>query len=221
MQFLTKKAKFMKLHLRTVKSKNYLIMALVVIAITLSACRNTEPDSVALKTDANKNTAVASTVIDDGFERYMTISNMYSEALMNRYDKENSALDYLYLYSNEPLKKTIKLAQVNTTEGSKSTSCAKAVSKLYILPSTNYVLKDLLELDPKILEDGILEMESKLLKSGNVRTKVVKNYEKADNYDFSDFKDFSLDCESRSCVITDVFDSEGNSAKQLVEGFCR
>lgn len=200
-------------------------MALAIITITLSACRNTEPDSVALKTNANENKVVASTVIDDGFERYMTISNMYSEALMNRYNKENSALDHLYLYSDKDLKNTIELAKAKflnpLAQTGNATSCAKAVSRLYILPSTNYVLEDLLELDPEILEDGILQMESKLLENGNVRTKVVENYEKTDDYDFGAFKDFSLDCENGSCVITDVFDSEGNSARQLVEEFCQ
>lgn len=195
--------------------------AVLVIAITLSACRNTEPDSVALETDANDNTVVVSNHIDDGFERYVTISNMYSEALMNRYDKENSALNHLYLYSAEPLKNTIKLAKGNSIERSKSKSCDKAVLKLFILPSTNYDLEDLSKLDPNISENGILEMESKLLENGNVRTKVVKNYEKVDEYDFGAFKDFSLGCENGSCVITDVFDSEGNSARQLVEEFCQ
>lgn len=212
MQFLTKKVKFMKLHLRTVNSKNYLIMALVVITITLSACRNTEPNSTVLMTNSNENTVAASTVIDDGFERYMTISNMYSDALLNRYNEENSALDHLYLYSDKDLKNTIELAKAkfpnSLAQTDNTTSCTKAVSSLNILPNLPHDAKD------------TLEIEHKLLENGNVRTKVVKNYEKADNYDFGAFKDFSLDCENGSCVITDVFDSEGNSAKQLVEEFC-
>lgn len=43
-----------------------------------------------------------------------------------------------------------------------------------------------------------------------MRSEVIKNYENVDEYDFGAFKDFSLDCKNGSCVITDVFDSEGN-----------
>nr|WP_289057475.1 hypothetical protein [uncultured Psychrobacter sp.] len=41
---------------------------------------------------------------DYNFQKYTVISRMYSDLVINKYDKEKDDLDYLYIYSDKELK---------------------------------------------------------------------------------------------------------------------
>lgn len=175
------------------------------VIMILSGCVNSEKSATVNNEFIDKK--------DYNFQKYTVISRMYSDLVINRYDKEKDDLDYLYIYSDEELKKTITLARKNINNTSKSLdsmkNCKKSILVLDLIPSKSYGLEEILEIDHKTLNNGYVR--SRML---------VKGYEKIDSYNFGTFKDFSLDCEDSGCVITDVFDSEGSSAKQLVHKFC-
>lgn len=178
------------------------------VVMVLSGCVNSEKSAIA-ENQTNKS-------VDEknyNFQKYNIVAEMYSDTLLNQYNKEKNTLDYLYKYSDKSLKDAITLSRKNITNISESLdsmkSCEKAILVLDLIPSTSYELDDILEIDHKILNNGYIR--SKML---------VKGYEKINSYNFGTFKDFSLDCENGDCMITDVFDTEGKSAKKLVNKFC-
>lgn len=178
------------------------------VVMVLSSCVNSEQSVVAdNKTNKNINEK------DNDFQKYAIISKVYSDVMLNKYNKGKNNLDYLYMYADKELKKTITLSRkniLNTYESLDSVkNCEKSIMILDLVPSTSYELDDILEIDHKILNNGYVR--SRML---------VKGYEKINSYNFGTFKDFSLNCENGGCVITDILDSEGNSAKKLVNKFC-
>ena len=48
---------------------------------------------------------------DYNFQKYTVISRMYSDLVINKYDKEKDDLDYLYIYSDKELKKLSRLLE--------------------------------------------------------------------------------------------------------------
>lgn len=191
------------------KFTKYVIFGFFMI---LSGCVNSEQPTIADNKTNNFNRSVTEKYYN--FQKYTVITKMYSDAVLNKYNEENNTLDHLYKYSDKSLKDAITLSSKNITNTSESLdsmkSCEKAILILDLIPSTSYELDDILEIDHKILNNGYIR--SKML---------VKGYEKINSYNFGTFKDFSLDCENGDCMITDVFDSEGNSAKQKVKLLCK
>ncbi|MGP5231405.1 hypothetical protein [Psychrobacter celer] len=82
------------------------------VIMILSGCVNSEKSATVNNEFIDKK--------DYNFQKYTVISRMYSDLVINRYDKEKDDLDYLYIYSDEELKKTITLARKNINNNSKS-----------------------------------------------------------------------------------------------------
>ena len=193
------------------RHKSCLKAIFAIILFPLSACSNEK--WIAPTVDSDEINIVHEDQ-DYGFEKYNVVSRMYSDAVMNKYNESNDTLDHLYKYSDKKLKSIILLTKERSTDDfislNNKRSCMIAINTLDLIPSTSYKLDDILETDFKILQNG------------NVRARMlVKGYKDIDRYNFGTFKDFSFNCENGSCMITDVFDFKGNSAKMLVQELCQ
>lgn len=189
--------------------RNFITSILCITILTLAGCVNSE--KLKIVNDINSSEAIFKDSY--GFEKYATVAKMYSDMMLDKYNEESHTLSYLYNYSDKDLKESITLVKENISKNSQSLdrvkSCEKAILILNLFPSTSYKLDNNLVIDYIILANG--KVRSSML---------VKDNENINNFKFGTFKDFSLNCQKGSCKITDVFDSEGKSAKTLIQELC-
>lgn len=180
----------------------------------LSACGSNENQS-SVSSVVNNDFEVSNTEANDGFYKYQMLSEMYSNTLIDIYYTSNvNKLDYLYQYSDDELKEIITLSREHIEDNSKflrgGFKCDDAIANLYVVPNRTYDINDFIQIDHQYLSNGKIRSHIKINKDNSIQ-----------NYDFDTIKDFDLNCKNGDCTINDVFDSKGNSTKELFNRFCR
>lgn len=145
-------------------------------------------------------------IADNGDLKIKTVKNMYNSAIKSsRNGQDLDTLDTLFKYSDKSLQNAVALSRISrmSDDGMDLSECHSAYETLIINPSNGFSI------------DEAQNVNYKLLKNGKVRASVKYT----DSY--TGAKDFSLQCSSGSCKITDVFESNGYSGKLNAEKLCR
>ena len=151
---------------------------------------------------ASMNPAVA----DNGDLKIKTVKNMYNSAIKSsRNGQDEDTLDTLFKYSDRDLQNAVALSRISrmSDDGMDLSDCHSAYETLIINPSNGFSI------------DESQSINYKLLNNGKVRASVKYTA------DYTGTKDFSLQCSSGSCKITDVLESNGYSGKSNAEKLCR
>lgn len=145
-------------------------------------------------------------VADNGDLKIKTVKNMYNSAIKSsRNGQDEDTLDTLFKYSDRDLQNAVALSRISrmSDDGMDLSDCHSAYETLIINPSNGFSI------------DESQSINYKLLNNGKVRASVKYTA------DYTGTKDFSLQCSSGSCKITDVFESDGYSGKLNAEKLCR
>lgn len=134
-----------------------------------------------------------------------TVENMYNTVIeANRRDQDIDTLRTLFSVSDQSLQNAITLAKFGRLDdGGDMTICHSAFETLVLNPSNGMFLHEIEDISYRTLNDG------------KVRASILY-YD-----DVVGIKDFSLKCNSNSCKVADVFDSDGASSKHKSERLCR
>ena len=145
-----------------------------------------------------------------------TVKLMYKDTIRAaEYNSDSDDLDTLFVYSDRELQNAIALIQSDSKsryEGSEGgiTNCNEVRYILKPTTGNGYSITEATAIDYKVLN------------SGRVRASLtVQGYGNIDDYDFDNFKDFSLTCSGKICKITDVYDPYGESGKLEADKACR
>ena len=150
------------------------------------------------------------------FYKKNTVKLMYKDAtIASARDYRSDELDTLYTYSDRELQNAIALVQSDSKsryEGSEDgiTNCNEVRYVLKLTTGNGYSITEAKAVDYKVLNNG------------RVRASLsVEGYGNIDDYDFDNFKDFSLTCSGESCKITDIYDYRGESGISAADKHCR
>ena len=228
--------------------KNIALILPLVTALLLSACSDTNgqtdsdrngqtPENISTQTNSDTNSPMPTkteidlpaptetgkttqkvqvqTVNNDSHKKDI-IKFLYRDAVLshkNNYHSED--LDTLFAYADKDLQNAIALVKadsMNSYEGYETeiSACNEVRYILNLSVGNGYSI------------DEAADVKYKVLDSGNVRASIMLDGdEDIEDSEFNNYKDFSLNCSSEGCKVTDMFDSEGNSALQAVENACR
>ncbi len=143
---------------------------------------------------------------DSGDLKIKTVKNMYNAAVKASLSGQDvDTLDTLFKYSDRNLQNAVALSRISrmSDDGMDLSECHSAYETLIINPSNGFSI------------DEAQNINYKLLNNGKVRASVKYTSE------YTGIKDFSLQCSSGSCKITDVLESDGYSGKLNAEKLCR
>ena len=143
---------------------------------------------------------------DSGDLKIKTVKNMYNAAIKSSQNGQDlDTLDTLFKYSDRNLQNAVALSRISrmSDDGMDLSECHSAYETLIINPSNGFSI------------DEAQNIKYKLLNNGKVRASVKYS----GNY--TGTKEFSLQCSSGNCKITDVFESNGYSGKLNAEKLCR
>lgn len=145
-------------------------------------------------------------IADNGNLKIKTVKDMYNSAIKSsRNGQDEDTLDTLFKYSDRNLQNAVALSRISrmSDDGMDLSDCHSAYETLIINPSNGFSI------------DEAQNINYKLLKNGKVRANIEYTSE------YTGTKDFSLQCNSDNCKITDVFESDGYSGKLNAEKLCR
>ena len=216
--------------------KNIGLALPLVAALLLSACdNNNQTDNSRnekkkkkndIQTNNEVNTPTPKQIENTPKEPTETVSNdnhkkdiirfLYRDTILSlKNDDRAEDLDTLFAYSDRDLQNAIALVKadsMNTYDGyaDEISDCSEVRYILNLSVGNGYSI------------DEAADVKYKVLDNGNVRASILLDGdEDIGDSDFNNYKDFSLNCSSEGCKITDMFDSYGDSALQAVELACR
>lgn len=146
--------------------------------------------------------------VDDSELKKDTIEHLYRDTVLS-YNTDDSAdgIDTLFNYADKKLQSAIMLVKADIDGIS---DCNQVRYILNLTVGNGYSIEEAADVKYRILDNG--KIRASILFQGD---------EDIDDSSFDSYKDFSLSCSSGSCKVTDMFDSEGNSAIQDVDKYCR
>ena len=179
--------------------KNTVLILSLATALLLSACNNSSGSNT--NNDAHKKD---------------TIKFLYRDtALSYKNDYRTDGLDTLFAYADKDLQNAIALVKgdaMNTYENGNG--------ELSLCSEVRYILN--LNVGNGYSIDEAADVKYKTLSNGNVRASIMlQGDEDIEDSSFDSYKDFSLSCTDEGCKVTDMFDSEGKSAIQEADKYCR
>ena len=217
--------------------KNLAFILPLTTAFLLSACNNSneQTDNIANdQTTDNIDTPIDSevniptsekteeaiqpqekTVNNDGHKKDI-IKFLYRDTILSlKNDDRAEDIDTLFAYADRDLQNAIALVKadsMNTYDGYADdiSACNEVRYILNLSVGNGYSI------------DEAADVKYKVLDSGNVRASILLDGdEDIEDGNFDNYKDFSLNCSSEGCKITDMYNSYGDSALKAVEDSCR
>lgn len=145
-----------------------------------------------------------------------TIKFLFRDTVLSlKNDYRADSLDTLFAYADKDLQNAIALVKADAMN-----SYEDGEGSISLCNEVRYILN--LHKGNGYSIDEAADVKYKVLPNGNVRASIMlEGDEDIEDSSFEDYKDFSLSCSSEGCKITDMFDSNGDSAKQDVDKYCR
>ena len=219
--------------------KNTALILSLATALLLSACNtpNSETDNNSLNDQVSENTEVQTNdkvdppnsesienktektdklVNNNDAHKKDTIKFLYRDTVLSyKNDFRADGLDTLFAYADKDLQNAIALVKgdaMNTYENGEVevSTCSEIRYILNLNVGNGYSI------------DEAADVKYKTLSNGNVRASIMlQGDEDIEDSSFDSYKDFSLSCTDEGCKVTDMFDSEGKSAIQDADTYCR
>lgn len=183
--------------------------------ISTSSDTNRARPTPAENNKAAEAPAPAPTLNNDSHKKDF-IRFVYRDAAQSlRNNDKADDLNTVFAYADRNLQNAIALVKadaMNSYEGGEGSisTCNAVRFILHLSVGDGYRVNEAADIKYKVLDNG------------QVRVNILlHDDEDIESSDFDSYKDFSLSCSADGCKITDMFDSEGNSALQAVEDACR
>lgn len=217
--------------------KNLAFILPLTTAFLLSACNNSneQTDNIANdQTTDNIDTPIDSEVniptsekteeaiqpqektVNNDSHKKDIIKFLYRDTILSlKNDDRAEDIDTLFAYADRDLQNAIALVKadsMNTYDGYADdiSACNEVRYILNLSVGNGYSI------------DEAADVKYKVLDSGNVRASILLDGdEDIEDSNFDNYKDFSLNCSSEGCKITDMYNSYGDSALKSVEDSCR